>query len=415
MSQSRLITASLPTSRRCISSASRSSVPPSTERRAERTWTTDGRASSESTGVGVLETEAAAHQLGQRAVAAVAQDREVVGLVLVGQVGDRRVLRRPPCLDTVARAVRHQREVAGLELEALTLDGELAPTGGERVEPDAVRHRRQRAAPWLPQERRAVEDAGDGDVADGPGDRRDRWSAGDVRDHGGTGDGRNHGSIHEAMMPGHHRFAVVMDDQHRTTDASAWKRRSDAAEAGRHEPSPDHPTAHLVHPDPAMIRRTLERRSIATLATVSATGRPARRDRALPVRRRRALRQHRARAAARPATSPTAGTPRSRSPCGACRSAHRPASSSRRRLSCRHRRPRDRQLASAGRLRRSRRTASWTSPTAASCASRRRPRPTYGLGMSLLHLLRNPLEAAAEVEAAPLRPIGHRLEYSGGR
>ena len=34
------------------------------------------------------------------------------------------------------------------------------------------------------------------------------------------------------------------------------------------------PTRTLFHPDPAAIRRAIERRSVATLATVSATGRP---------------------------------------------------------------------------------------------------------------------------------------------
>ena len=34
------------------------------------------------------------------------------------------------------------------------------------------------------------------------------------------------------------------------------------------------PTRTMFHPEPAMIRRAIERRSVATLATVSATGRP---------------------------------------------------------------------------------------------------------------------------------------------
>ena len=34
------------------------------------------------------------------------------------------------------------------------------------------------------------------------------------------------------------------------------------------------PTHTVVHPDPDMIRRAIERRSVATLATVSSTGRP---------------------------------------------------------------------------------------------------------------------------------------------
>ena len=37
---------------------------------------------------------------------------------------------------------------------------------------------------------------------------------------------------------------------------------------------PRHPTRTIFHPDPATIRRAIERRSVATLATVSATGRP---------------------------------------------------------------------------------------------------------------------------------------------
>ena len=48
-------------------------------------------------------------------------------------------------------------------------------------------------------------------------------------------------------------------------------------DAGRHDHTPPttvDPTRTVFHPDPATIRRAIERRSVATLATVSATGRP---------------------------------------------------------------------------------------------------------------------------------------------
>src|ERR687893_477122 len=93
--------------------------------------------------------------------------------------------------------------------------------------------------------------------------------------------------------------ATVLDDRHKTTDGPPWKRR-------KRMPMLDAMTAHtdsrtgattgattetrtgasartapttsasptVFHPDPAKVRRAIERRSVATMATVSAAGRP---------------------------------------------------------------------------------------------------------------------------------------------
>ena len=121
----------------------------------------------------VLQAQPAADQFGQRAAVSVAQHRVVVGVVLVGKVGDVGELVGVTGVDAVAGAVRHQREVAGFELVAHTFGFELAAPGRDGVEPDAVRHRRQRPSPRHPQERRAVEDAGDRDVSQRIGDGGD--------------------------------------------------------------------------------------------------------------------------------------------------------------------------------------------------------------------------------------------------
>ena len=84
------------------------------------------QAVEQTAGAGVLQAQPAADQLGERAVVAVAQDGVVVGLLLVREVGDRRVLGRVARLDAVAGAVRDEGEVAGLQLTAIAADDELA-------------------------------------------------------------------------------------------------------------------------------------------------------------------------------------------------------------------------------------------------------------------------------------------------
>ena len=63
------------------------------------------------------------------------------------------------------------------------------------------------------------------------------------------------------------------------TDAQPWKRpvrmsKLDAMTTTTATTTNSEPTRTVVHPDPAMIRRAIERHSVATLATVSAIGRP---------------------------------------------------------------------------------------------------------------------------------------------
>ena len=116
MSHSRLITASLP------DLAAAHLLGQQIERGAEHGAANGAdvdhgwEAVEQTAGAGVLEAQSAADQLGERAVAAVAQDGVVVGLLLVREVGDQRVLGRASGLDAVTGAVRDEGEVAGLQL-----------------------------------------------------------------------------------------------------------------------------------------------------------------------------------------------------------------------------------------------------------------------------------------------------------
>ena len=68
-----------------------------------------------------------------------------------------------------------------------------------------------------------------------------------------------------------------MDERHRTGDGRPWKRRGsrmmlDGMTTSHQPANAEGPT--VFHPDPKMIRRAIERRSVATMATVSPAGRP---------------------------------------------------------------------------------------------------------------------------------------------
>ena len=75
-----------------------------------------------------------------------------------------------------------------------------------------------------------------------------------------------------------------MDDRHRNLDAAPWKYQcvitmldgmsttTATPDLTVTAPSADGPT--VFHPTPGLVRRAIERRSVATLATVSASGRP---------------------------------------------------------------------------------------------------------------------------------------------
>lgn len=70
--------------------------------------------------------------------------------------------------------------------------------------------------------------------------------------------------------------ATVMDDRHRMTDSLPLKRRVPILmlDDMTTTTSSTEPTHTVFHPDPLAVRRAIERRSVATLATVSAIGRP---------------------------------------------------------------------------------------------------------------------------------------------
>ena len=209
MSHKRLITASLPTSR------SRDLLGQQVECRAEHRAANGadvdyGReAVQEAAGTGVLQAQSAADQLAERAVVAVVQDGVVVGLLLMRKVGDQRVLARASGLDAVAGAVGDEGEIAGLELKAVVVDDQLAAPRGDRVEPHATRHRRDRATPRLAEVRRAIEDAGDRDVAQRIGNGRHREGVGD----------------HHTIVAAHQTVdATALDDRHTITDGQPLKR-----------------------------------------------------------------------------------------------------------------------------------------------------------------------------------------------
>jgi hypothetical protein len=74
-----------------------------------------------------------------------------------------------------------------------------------------------------------------------------------------------------------------LDDRHRNVDARPWKYRrlvtmldgmstTTASPNENAAASADAPS--IFHPDPSFVRRAIARRSVATLATVSASGRP---------------------------------------------------------------------------------------------------------------------------------------------
>jgi hypothetical protein len=73
---------------------------------------------------------------------------------------------------------------------------------------------------------------------------------------------------------------MALDDRHMMTDGRPWKRLDsvtmldDRTTTTTTTTSAVAPTPTVVHPDPLAIRRAIERRSVATLATVSAIGRP---------------------------------------------------------------------------------------------------------------------------------------------
>ena len=159
------------------------------------------------------------------------------------------------------------------------------------------------------------------------------------------------------------------------------------------------PSPTLVHPDPATIRRAIARRSVATLATASATGRPHAAtvlyqfvEDALFVSTGRASRK--ARNVADRGTAAVTIAVR-RLPFG-------PPASIQFQSTAELVATDDAEivrLAAAGRLRRI--TSHGELDLADGCFLRLAPPSrvlTYGLGMSLLQLLRNPLEAAGEVE-----------------
>jgi hypothetical protein len=126
----------------------------------------------------VLEPQSPAHELGELAVAAIAQDRVVVVLLLVREIRNNRELERSPSFDAVAGAVRSEREIPRLQLISLPVDLQLTSPRGHGVEPHATRRGRQRAAPRLPHEGRTIEHTGDRDVTQRVGDRghcREEW------------------------------------------------------------------------------------------------------------------------------------------------------------------------------------------------------------------------------------------------
>ena len=72
-----------------------------------------------------------------------------------------------------------------------------------------------------------------------------------------------------------------LDDRHTMTDGVPLKRHARVSMLDGMTTTPAtttttsaKPTHHVFHPDPAMVRRAIERRSVATLATVSGKGRP---------------------------------------------------------------------------------------------------------------------------------------------
>ena len=95
-----------------------------------------------------------------------------------------------------------------------------------------------------------------------------------------VGDGRHGDGVgdHATILTAHRRAAAtVVDDRHTMTDGLPWKRPAQRRDAGRHDHHHHHHRAAaptVFHPDPATIRRAIERRSVATLATVSGVGRP---------------------------------------------------------------------------------------------------------------------------------------------
>jgi uncharacterized protein YhbP (UPF0306 family) len=74
--------------------------------------------------------------------------------------------------------------------------------------------------------------------------------------------------------------ATCLDDRHKMTDGVPLKRHAGASmldgmtTTTATTPTGAEPTHHVFHPDPAKVRRAIERRSVATLATVSGKGRP---------------------------------------------------------------------------------------------------------------------------------------------
>ena len=65
----------------------------------------------------------------------------------------------------------------------------------------------------------------------------------------------------------------MLDDRHRIADGSAWIRRPHVTMLDVMSTTDHHiPTLH--HPDPTAVRRAMARRSVAVLATVSPAGRP---------------------------------------------------------------------------------------------------------------------------------------------
>ena len=155
----------------------------------------------------------------------------------------------------------------------------------------------------------------------------------------------------------------------------------------------------VFHPDPATIRRAIERRSVATLATVSASGRPHAAtvlyqcvDDALFVSTHRDSRKAR-NVADRGVAAVTIAV--RRLPVGPPASIQFQSAATVLATDD----PEIVRLAARAGSTGSRRTASWTSTAAASCGSRSRPAssPTR-LGMSLWRVLRNPLDAAGEVD-----------------
>ncbi len=150
-----------------------------------------------------------------------------------------------------------------MQLVSRPVDLELTPTRGHGVEPHAARRGRQCPAPRLPQERRAIEHTRDRDVPKRRRRRRAPWRLLVPRITG---------------CQSTHHCASRRDDRHRISDGAPLKCQASLPIVDGMTNTSTVPIVAeartLFHPDPGAVRRAIERRSVATLATVSLGGRP---------------------------------------------------------------------------------------------------------------------------------------------